>query len=179
MAIAYPDIHPFPFIQPAHPFHAHTERFQALLNADPSCAEKLHRLLVGASPDRPAAESIHVYTLIRGRLTADRGWALEGFHTSLQVRDASRRRPFRALTLLYAPDAGRIDCWEFPRDPFLPGLASVFGAGPGAAGVDGAVDVDVFLPYVPRRRLTFRTRMADGDPAIGKIVRPSTVAAIY
>jgi len=117
--------------------------------------------------------------LIRGELTADRGWTLEGFHTSLQVRDASRRWPFRALTLLYAPDAGRVDCWEFPHDPYLPGLASVFGAGPGAAGVDGAVDVDVFLPYVPRRRLTFRTRMADGAPAIGKVVRPSTVADIY
>jgi len=30
----------FPFIQPTHPFHPHTERFQALLGAEPSYAEK-------------------------------------------------------------------------------------------------------------------------------------------
>jgi thiamine kinase-like enzyme len=179
LAMIAPEITLFPFIQPTHPFHPHTERFRVLLDAEPSYGEKLYRLLADASPDRPAADSIHVHTLIRGELTADRGWTLEGFHTSLQVRDASRRRPFRALTLLYAPEAGRVDCWEFPHDPFLPGLASFFGAGNGAAAADGAVDVDVFLPYVPRRRLTFRTRMADGTPAIGKVVRPATVADIY
>jgi thiamine kinase-like enzyme len=161
----------FPFIQPTHPFHAHTERFQALLDAEPSCTERMHRLLAGASPDRPRDDSIHIHTLLHGQRTADRGWELGGFHTSLQVRDASRRRPFRALTLHYAPDAGRIDCWEFPHDPYLPGLASFFQA-------TGA-RVDVILPYVPRSRLTFRTRMAGGAPAIGKIVRPSEVAAIY
>src|SRR2546423_3772445 len=206
MAMIGPEITLFPFIQPTHPFHAHTERFQALLDAEPSCAEQMHRLLSGASPDRPSANSIHIHALIRGQLTADRGWELEGFHTSLQVRDTSRRRPSRALTLHYAPDAGQIDCWEFPRDPYLPGLASVFGSGdqastrpegrasasarsfrsgvadgrgPGTAGTDGTVAVDVFLPYVPRRRLTFRTRMAAGAPAIGKVVRPAEVAAIY
>jgi thiamine kinase-like enzyme len=206
MAIVYPNIHPFPFIEPTHPFHAHTERFQALLDAEPSCAEKMHRLLAGASPDRPAADSIHVHTLMRGRLTADRGWELEGFHTSFQVRDASRRRPFRALTLHYAPQAGQIDCWEFPHDPYLPGLASFFQAtgdrppapclegtpglrpGSGATDRDQAPDAcrltpvdsaDVIVPYVPRRRLTFRTQMAGGAPAIGKVVRPSKVAAIY
>jgi hypothetical protein len=65
----------------------------------------------------------------------------------------------------------------FPRDPYLPGLASFVG--PGAADMDGTADVDVFLPYVPRRRLTFRGQAAAGALAIRKFVRPAEVAAMY
>ena len=169
MAIVCMDVTLFPFIQPTHPFHAHLERFQVLLNADPSYAERMHTLNDGGS--------LHIHALMRARLIPDRGWELKGFHTSFQVRDASRRRPFRALTLYYAPGANEIDYWVFPRDPYLPGLASFFGAHRG--GTDPASDVDVVLPYVPRLRLTFRTQVASGAPAIGKVVRSSEVVDIY
>src|SRR5919198_6457109 len=169
MAIVCTDVNLFPFIPPTHPFHAHLERFQDLLNADPSYAEKMHMLNDGGS--------LHIHALMRARLIPDHGWELKGFHTSFQVRDASRRRPFRALTLYYAPGAREIDYWGFPRDPYLPGLASFFDAH--RSGTDTASDVDVVLPYVPRLRLTFRTQVAGGAPAIGKFVRSSEVAEIY
>src|SRR5919197_4909930 len=169
MAIVCTDVNLFPFIPPTHPFHAHIERFQVLLNADPSYADRMHMLSEGAPP--------HVHTLMRAQLIPDRGWELKGFHTSFQVRDASRRRPFRALTLYYAPGANEIDYWVFPRDPYLPGLASFLGTHGG--GTDPASDVDVVLAYVPRLRLTFRTRMAGGAPAIGKVVPPAEAADMY
>ena len=169
MAIVCTDVNLFPFIQPTHPFHAHLERFQVLLNADPSYAEKMHMLNDGGSR--------HVHALMRARLIPDRGWELKGVHTSFQVRDASRRRPFRALTLYYAPGANEIDSWVFPWDPYLPGLASFFG--PHGGGTDAASDVDVVLAYVPRLRLTFRTQVAGGAPAIGKVVPPAEAADMY
>jgi thiamine kinase-like enzyme len=169
MAMVCTDVNLFPFIQPTHPFHAHLERFQVLLNADPSYAEQMHMLNDGGS--------LHVHALMRARLRPDRGWELKGIHTSFQVRDASRRHPFRALTLYYAPGASEIDHWVFPRDPYLPGLASFFGAPRG--GTDPAGDGDVVLAYVPRLRLTFRTQVAGGAPAIGKVVHPEEAADIY
>ena len=153
----------FPFIQSPHPFHAHTEGFKVLLNADPSYAEKMHMLHEG------------------GSLRSDRGWNLKRFHTSFQSRDGSGRRPFRALTLFYTPQASQIDYREFPQDPYLTGLASVFGGErPQHDRLEDGAAVDV-LRYVPRLRLTFRAAALKetGAPAIGKVVRPAAAEAIH
>jgi hypothetical protein len=171
MTIVPTDINLFPFIQPTHPFHAHTERFKVLLDADSSFADKMRMLHEGGP--------VQVHTLLRGRLRPDRGWDLKGFHTSFQSRaigpQADRRRPFRALTLYYAPQASQIDYREFPQDPYLTGLASFFGGEfPQHDRLEGGAAVDV-LRYVPRLRLRFRAAALKetGAPAIGKIVRPA------
>jgi thiamine kinase-like enzyme len=177
MAIVRTDINLFPFIQPTHPFHAQTERFQDMLNADPFYAKKIHMLNEGGS--------LHVHTLLRSRLRPDRGWDLKGFHTSFQScaigPQADRRRPFRALTLFYTPHASQIDYREFPQDPYVTGLASFFGGErPQHDRLEEGAAVDV-LCYVPRLRLTFRAAALKetASPAIGKVVRPAAAAAIH
>ena len=177
MAIMCTDINLFPFIQPTHPFHAHTERFQNLLNADPFYAEKMHMLNEGGP--------VQVHTLLRARLRPDRFWNLKGFHTSFQSRaigpQADRQRPFHALTLFYTPQASQIDYWEFPQDPYVTGLASVFGGErPQHNRLESGAAIDV-LRYVPRLRLTFRAAALKqtGAPAIGKVVRPAAAEGIY
>jgi thiamine kinase-like enzyme len=180
MAIMRTDIRLFPFIQPTHPLHAHTERFQDLLNADPFCAEKMHMLNEGGP--------VHVHTLLRVHLRPDRGWDLKGFHTSFQSHaigpQVDRQQPFRALTLFYTPHASQIDYREFPQDPYMTGLASLFGGAlPHHDLLESGAAVDV-LRYVPRLRLTFRAAALKGRdggsaPAIGKVVRPAAAEAIH
>jgi thiamine kinase-like enzyme len=173
MAIMGTDINLFPFIQPTHPFHAHTERFQDLLNADPMYVEKMHMLNEGGP--------VQVHTLLRARLRPDRSWNLKGFHTSFQSRDASGRRPFRALSLFYTAPTSQIDYREFPQDPYVTGLASLFGGEfPHHDLVESGAAVDV-LRYVPRLRLTLRAAALKetGAPAIGKVVRPALAEDIH
>jgi hypothetical protein len=170
--VRFPALDPFPFIEPAHPFHPHIERVKSQFTAHPFHEETMELITEGAA--------VHVRTSLHSRLL-EREWELKEMYISVQFRGGVRRLPFHARTLYYSGRTGRIDWYEFPRDPALATLGSFFARHlcqqPGG---ETAADLDV-LRYIPRQRLTVRTVAASDmvTPLIGKFVRPWQIEAIY
>ena len=125
----------FPFIRMDHPCYSPLQHFRDLLFSDPRYEETRQAI------DRHGHWEIR--TLIRGHFLPGRRWALKGFYISFQLWGEA----FRAITFFYSAKKGRLECFEFPHDPYLTTISRYW-----AEGRNRNISV---LRYIPRLRLTF------------------------
>lgn len=157
----------FPFIESGHPFYPFLRRFETLLSE-----EGLFDLL---QKKREKGEKVAVHSEIKGKRRSDGGWTLDRFYWSLQSWDQTGPIDFRARMLHYAAKTDRMEFCDFPMDPYLNSLSSLFG------GMDRSAHRVDILRYVPLRRLTFRLvpLSGNGSSAIGKFKRRSRLREAY
>lgn len=157
----------FPFVESGHPFHPLLRRFETRLGE-----EGLFDLLL---EKRERGEKVTVHAEIKGKRRSEGGWSLDRFYWSLQWWSEDDAIGFRARTLHYAAKTGRTEFCDFPADPYLTSLSSLF------AGMDRrSCRVDI-LRYIPLRRLTFRLSRISGDrlSIVGKVKRRSRLKEAY
>lgn len=157
----------FPYIEPEHPFHPFLRRFESLLREE--------GLFDSLREKRERGEKVALHAEIKGKRRPEGGWRLDRFYWSLQWWDEDDPVGFRARTLYYAAKTDRMEFFDFPMDPYLNSISSLFG------GMNRRAHCVDILRYVPLRRLTFRLSplSGNGSSAIGKFKRRSRLREAY
>lgn len=120
-----------------------------------------------------------VHSEIKSAFVPNHGWELSRFYRSFQHWDQSKPIGFHATTLYYSAKTGELQFFEFPKEPYLEGMAFYFKET--SARQDGSPLPIEILRYVPLRRLTFRLPASEraGMPVIGKFKRSSRLKEAY
>ena len=147
----------FGFIKQEHPFYKQISAFEDLIHQSPAYSEYLSRKQKGLTT------SIHAE--VKSRSCED-GRLLERFYYSIQYPEHTLRGGVYAWSLHYSRQNGLTQFLEFPNDPKLPHLSQLINSSENQ-------DIEV-LRYVPLRRVTFRTPVAQEKPSvIGKLKKPN------
>ena len=157
----------FPFIGSEHPFSPHIHQCQALLSEH----SRYQHVMEGIQNGEPFVPRVTMKTIPVG----NQKFQLKRVCLSFQSQDPSGSGRFQSITFLYSSRKKRLECFEFPYDPWLPGAPAFFN------DESHALPAMKVLRYIPRRRLTFQTvSLSDhGKPVIGKCLQTSEVKDAY
>jgi hypothetical protein len=161
----------FPFIGAEHPFYAPIENLKNQLRGMPLYQKARQRL--------DAGDQTQVRISMKAHPKSNSRWLLKGFYLSLQFTEQSTSSRFDASTFFCSATKSSIETFEFPEDPALTTLGSLFNA-QGFQKHDQEIKFDV-LRYYPSKRLTFRKTIPGEKalPVIGKFVNRSAAEDTY